>query len=123
METVDVRGPKAPKDPVKKKAFFFIMQGKEIYGSPQPDGRGIQFIYENDGRLIDAARLSGNITDDYMLELLKTTQGFRKMVHSIGVSVSGRIPEEKVKFVFQMYPKNPGDPSTEITSEFERDKI
>lgn len=121
METVEVRGPKAPKDPVKKKAFFFIMQGKEIYGSPQPDGRGIQFIYENDGRLIDAARLSGNITDDYMLELLKTTQGFRKMVHSIGVSVSGRIPEEKVKFVFQMYPKNPGDPSTEITSEFEMD--
>ncbi len=117
-----VRGPKAPKDPIKKKPFFFIMQGKDIYGSPQPDGRGIQFIYESDGRLINAARLAGNITDDYMLELLKTTEGFRKMVHSIGVSVSSRVKDEKVKFVFQMYGETQTDPtSTQIELEFEMD--
>ncbi|ADL33062.1 hypothetical protein bpr_I0314 [Butyrivibrio proteoclasticus B316] len=122
MDAVEVRGPKAPKDPIKKKPFFFIMQGKEIYGAPQPDGRGIQFIYESDGRLIDAARLSGNITDDYMLGLLKTTEGFRKMVHSIGVSVSGRVKEEKVRFVFQMYGATQSDPtSTQITLDFEMD--
>lgn len=121
META-VRGPKAPKDPIKKKPFFFIMQGKEIYGAPQPDGRGIQFIYESDGRLINAARISGNITDDYMLELLKTTEGFRKMVHSIGVSVSSRVPDEKVRFVFQMYGETQTDPtSTQIKLDFETD--
>ena len=121
MRVAEKNGPKAPKDPTKKKPFFFIMQGKEIYGAPAQNGKGIQFIYENDGRLINAARLSGNISDDHMLDLLKTTEGFKEMVHSIGVSVSGRIPDEKVKFVFQMYGKNPGDPSTEITDEFEID--
>ena len=103
MQGIEQNGPKAPKDPTKKRPFFFIMQGKDIFGAPQPDGRGIQFIYENDGRLIDAARLAGSITDDYMLDLLRTTAGFRKMVHSIGVSVSGRVPDEQVKFVMQMY--------------------
>lgn len=122
METTKVRGPKAPKDPIKKKPFFFIMQGKEIFGAPQPDGRGIQFIYESDGRLINAARLAGNITDDYMLELLKTTEGFKKMVHSIGVSVSSRLKEEKVRFVFQMYGSTQADPtSTQISLDFETD--
>jgi lysophospholipase L1-like esterase len=122
MDTTEVRGPKAPKDPIKKKPFFFIMQGKEIFGAPQPDGRGIQFIYENDGRLINSARLSGNITDDYMLDLLKTTEGFRKMVHSIGVSVSGRIKDEKVRFVFQMYGETQTDPtSTQIVMDMEMD--
>ena len=121
MDATEVRGPKAPKDPIKKKPFFFIMQGKDIFGAPQPDGRGIQFIYEDSGRLINAAKIAGNITDDYMLELLKTTEGLKKMVHSIGVSVSGRLKDEKVKFVFQMYPKKPGDPSTEIVKELDMD--
>lgn len=35
--------PKAPKDPEKKRKSFFIMRGKEIAGSVQPDGRGVQF--------------------------------------------------------------------------------
>ena len=121
MDATEVRGPKAPKDPIKKKPFFFIMQGKDIFGAPQPDGRGIQFIYEDSGRLINAAKIAGNITDDYMLELLKTTEGLKKMVHSIGVSVSGRLKDEKVKFVFQMYPKKPGEPSTEIVKELDMD--
>ena len=42
----------APKDPEKPRAYFYIMRGKEVFGAKQPDGRGIQFIYENDGRLI-----------------------------------------------------------------------
>ena len=120
-KSVNNGGPVAPKDPVKKRPFFFIMQGKQVYGSPQPDGRGIQFIYENDGRLIDAARLAGNISDDYMLDLLRSTAGFRRMVHSIGVSVTGRVPDEKVNFVMQMYPKAPGEPATSIEKELDMD--
>lgn len=93
----------APKDPEKQRSFFYIMREKEVFGSPQPDGKGVQFIYENDNRLINSARIVGNIDDESMLELLKTTEGFRKMVHSIGVSVEMDDPEDDVEFIFQMY--------------------
>ena len=116
-----VGGPKAPKDPTKKRPFFFIMQGKEIYGAPQPGGLGVQFLYMDYGRLIDAARLSGNIEDEYMLDLLKSAAGFKKVVHSIGVSVSGRDVREPVKFVLEMYPNNPGEEATKIETQLPMD--
>lgn len=97
--------PTAPKDPEKKRDYFYIMRGKEIFGAKQPNGRGVQFIYENDGRLINSAQIVGNITDTDMLELLKTTAGFRKLVHSIGVSVETDNVEEEITFIFQMYGK------------------
>ena len=103
-----VQGPVAPKDPTKKRPFFYIMQEKEIFGAKQPDGRGVQFIYENDNRLINSAQIAGNVTDKDMLELLKTTAGFRKLVNSIGVSVDIVTPvsqTREVRFVFQMYGK------------------
>ena len=81
-----IQGPAAPKDPTRKSPFFYIMQEKEIFGAKQTDGRGIQFIYENDNRLINSAQIAGNVTDEEILELLKTTEGFRKLVHSIGVT-------------------------------------
>ncbi|MBE5859202.1 MAG: SGNH/GDSL hydrolase family protein [Butyrivibrio sp.] len=121
MKDIEKRGPKAPKDPIKKRPYFFVMQGKGIYGSPQADGRGVQFIYANDGRVIDAARLAGNLTDEEMLDNLRSTKGFRKMVHSIGVSVSSGNDTENVRFVIQMYPENPGEASTEISLLFEAD--
>lgn len=98
-------GPKAPKDPTKKRKSFFIMRGKQVAGSPQQDGRGIQYIYENDGRLISSAKLVGNIADEEILGLLKTTEGFRKLVHSIGVTVEAEDRNQIVTFAFQMYGK------------------
>lgn len=95
----------APKDPEKPRAYFYIMRGKEVFGAKQPDGRGIQFIYENDGRLINSAQIVGNITDSTILNLLETTEGFRKLVHSIGISVETDNMDEEVEFVFQMYGK------------------
>lgn len=100
-----MRGPTAPKDPEKRRPFFYIMRDKEVFGAKTPDGRGIQFIYENDGRLLSSARIVGNITDESMIELLKTTAGFQKLVHSIGISVETAQQDEKVKFIFQMYGK------------------
>ena len=35
MQQNEIRGPKAPKDPVMKRPYFFIMQGKGIYGAPR----------------------------------------------------------------------------------------
>ena len=42
-------GPVAPKNPEKVRAFFYIMRQKEIFGTAQEDGTGIQYIYESDG--------------------------------------------------------------------------
>lgn len=99
-------GPKAPKDPEKKRSGFYIMRNKQISGSPQPDGTGVQFIYLNDGRLLSSARIVGNITDDAMLNMLSTTEGFRRLVHSIGVSVEMDGVDKTAEFVFQMYGKS-----------------
>ena len=82
-----MEGPKAPKDPTAKGSSFYICRQKDIAGNPTPDGRGIQFIYLNDVRLITFAQMVGNITDEDMLEHLKTAQGFLSMVAGIGVSV------------------------------------
>lgn len=98
-------GKTAPKDPESRRSFFYVMRDKEIFGSVQPDGRNVQFIYEDMGRLINSAQLTGNITDEEMLALLRDTAGFRKLVHSIGVSVETKDPAQKVDFVFQMYGK------------------
>ena len=105
MSTTTQGGPKAPKDPTKKRKGFYIMRNKSVAGSPQPDGRGVQFLYMNDGRMISIARLVGNITDESMLDMLKTTADFRKLVHSIGVTVEMDNQEEMVDFVLQMYGK------------------
>lgn len=99
----EIRGPKAPKDPTKKRPCFFVMRNKEVAASPQPDGTGVQFIYEDSGRLINSSKIIGNIEDEEIHELLKTTAGFRKLVHSIGVTVEAENIEENVNFAFQMY--------------------
>lgn len=98
-------GPAAPKDAVKKRKSFYIMRNKEIAGSPRPDGSGVQYIYLNDGRMVSSARIVGNIENTEMLELLKTAEGFRRLVHSIGVSAEGGDGKGTLGFVFQMYGK------------------
>ncbi|RDY33094.1 SGNH/GDSL hydrolase family protein [Lachnotalea glycerini] len=98
-----MEGPKAPRDPEKRRPYFYIMRGKEIFGAKQTDGKGVQFIFENDGRLINSAQITGNIADQEILDLLKTTDGFRKLIHSIGISIETENTEDSVEFVFQMY--------------------
>ena len=89
-----MNGPAAPKDPEQRRPYFYIMKDKDIFGSTQEDGRGIQFLYQSDGRLISSAKIVGNIEDEDMLKLLETVDGFRKLVHSIGVSVETENPKE-----------------------------
>ncbi|WP_026527460.1 SGNH/GDSL hydrolase family protein [Butyrivibrio sp. VCD2006] len=121
MSNEERKGPVAPKDPTKKRPYFYVMQDKGIFAAPQPDGRGIQFIYEDNGRLPDSAKLTGNVTDEELLKMLTSAEGFRKLVHSIGVSVTEDSRQEKVKFVFQMYGQNQEDPATMISKEFTAD--
>ena len=75
-----MEGPKAPRDPEKMRPYFYILKDKEIFGSKQEDGTGIQFVYESDGRLINSAQIAGNITDQEELALLENVEGFRKLV-------------------------------------------
>lgn len=98
-----MEGPKAPKDPVAKKSSFFIMRQKQIAGGAQSDGRGIQFIYLNDVRLTTFARMVGNITDEAVIEMLRTAEGFRKLVAGIGVTLEAPERDQTIDFVFQMY--------------------
>ncbi|MCR5343639.1 MAG: SGNH/GDSL hydrolase family protein [Butyrivibrio sp.] len=121
MSTEERKGPVAPKDPTKKRPFFYIMQDKQIFAAPQPDGRGIQFIYEDMGRLQDSAKLQGNVTDEKILQMLGTAEGFRKLVHSIGVYVTEETRKETVTFVLQMYGDNQGDPATIVSKSFVAD--
>lgn len=100
-----MEGPKAPKDAVEKKNGFYIMNSKQIAGSIQPNGSGTQFVYLNNDRLISSARIDGNIQDEKILQLLKTTEGFRTLVHSIGVKIETEDQQEMVDFVLQMYGK------------------
>ncbi len=101
-----MEGPKAPKNPVKRRPGFYIMRNKQISGSVQPDGTGVQFIYLNDGRLVSGARIAGNVTDEEMTGMLETAEGFKRLVHSIGVSVEMEDSEKQVEFMFQMYGKS-----------------
>lgn len=98
-------GPKAPKDPTKKRDGFYIMHNKGIAALPQPDGKGVCFIYESDGRLINAAKLVGSIEDEEELKCLETVDGFKKLVHSVGVTIECEDTSVIARFVFQMYGK------------------
>ena len=99
-------GPKAPKDAEKKRKSFFVMRNKAVAGSVQPDGTGTQFIYLNDSRLVSFAKIVGGITDEEILKLLTTAEGFKKLVYSMGVTVEMENPSEVVQFAFQMYGKS-----------------
>ena len=98
-------GPIAPKDPVKKRDFFYIMSEKQISAAPMPDGRGICFIYEDGGRMLSAAKIIGGMTDESEIDMLKTVEGFKKLVYGIGVSVMCSEVKE-CDFAFQMYGKS-----------------
>lgn len=99
-------GPIAPRDPERKRQGFYIMRNKQVSGSEQPDGTGVQFIYLSDGRLVSSAQIVGNIMDETILDMLTSADGFRRLVHSIGVSVEMEDRAKQVDFVFQMYGKS-----------------
>lgn len=97
-------GPIAPKDPVKRRDFFYIMLDKQVSAAPAPNGRGICFIYEDGGRMMSAARITGNMTDEETIAMLATADGFKKLVYGIGVSVMTKDAPD-CDFVFQFYGK------------------
>lgn len=105
QEEQENSGPAAPRDPVAKRSGFFIMFESVIEASPRNGGKPSQDIYL-EGRLYEVARFTGGVTDEGILELLKNCSGFRKLVHSIGVSVKARSEKTAtVDFVLQHWGK------------------
>ena len=100
-----MEGPAAPKDPAAKRSGFYIMYEAKIEGTSRPWGVHSQEIYL-EGRLVDQARYTGAVSDEAILELLKSTAGFRRLVHSIGVSVRpDKAGTASLAFTMQHYAK------------------
>lgn len=96
---------KAPTDPEKNRPYFYIIKDKELFTQSDEEGKGVSFLYQSDGRLISSATFTGNVTDENILKLMETVDGFKKLVHSVGVSVEMDDKDKQAEFVFQMYGK------------------
>ncbi len=96
-------GPMAPRDPEDRRCGFYVFLDKEVGGVPQDDGSNRHPIYLDGDRLITFARIVGGMTDESMLEMLTTVEGFRRLVHSIGIAVSSLRREMEVRFTFRCY--------------------
>ncbi len=97
------------------------MKNKSICGLKQPNGKNIQYLYQN-GRIANAAKIIGNVEDEEMLELVTTAAGFRKLVSGIGISAElsaeSKATADKTLFAFQFYGhKDPYVTGTTFTKE------
>jgi len=87
-ENNSIEGPKAPKDPLKRRCSIFFMFQATIEATARSEGKPSQDIYL-EGRIKDTVKFTGGVTDEKILKLLENCSGFHKLVHSIGVSVKG----------------------------------
>lgn len=88
----------APKDPQDKRKGFYVLLDQNVGGVPQNDGLGRHPIFLSGDRLTTLAKIVGGITDEAMLAQLTTAEGFRRLVHSIGVSAQAADRELTVGF-------------------------
>ena len=103
---IDLGGPKAPKDPTKKRSCLYAMMDTPIEASARQDSRPSQEFYMDNKRIIDKVKLASGFTDENILNLLGDCAGFHKLVHSIGVCVkSDTDPDGTVDFVLQNWGK------------------
>ncbi|WP_054740266.1 SGNH/GDSL hydrolase family protein [Cellulosilyticum ruminicola] len=98
------RGPVAPKDPTEKQKGFYILLDTIVEALERKGQSPAQDIYLDCGRLMNNAKIVGDIKDQEILDLLDKTNDFRKLVKKIGVTVSSN-ETEKVNFVFHSYGK------------------
>jgi len=98
MENNVARGPKAPKDPTKKRSVIYIMLDDAVEGRPNDFG-GFADVNFLEGRV--AAKVT-NLLPELDRELavkLQTCAGFRELVHSIGVSIKADKEEDRGKTI------------------------
>lgn len=88
----------APKDPTRKRPGFYVLLDKQVGGIPQDDGKGRHSVFISSDRLPSFARVTGGVQDETILKLLTSAAGFRRLVHSIGVSITTEDPGMEVGF-------------------------
>ena len=86
MEQSNVKGPKAPKDPTKKRAAVYFMLDDAVEGRPDGNG-GFTEVHFLEGRV--AAKVTSLLPelDASIAKKLQMSDGFRELVHSIGVTM------------------------------------
>lgn len=89
-----MKGPKAPKDPVEKRPAVYVMVDSIIEGSPRENGKFQDICYLN-GRIAQKISVLCNDMPKEILELVPTGEGFRKLVHTIGVTVLAADKEQQ----------------------------
>lgn len=102
-----MRGPTAPKDPTKKRSCLYMMLDQDIAGMPGNDGSCRDTNYM-EGRLIQQVKGICGDVDEEVLKLLENMEGFTKLVHSVGVSITASSEAEKsehIGFIMQCYGK------------------
>jgi hypothetical protein len=101
-----IEGPKAPKDPADRRNGFFVLYETAIEATARAEGKPSQEVYLEGNYLIDKAKFLGGVTNEAILEFLGSSTGFRKLVHSIGVSVRrANAQEDPVTFLLQHWGK------------------
>lgn len=100
---LDMKGPKAPRDPEKKRDSFYIMFEKEIASGIMPSGEVGTQIHLNNGRLLASAGIVGGVNNQEIIDMLKTKEGFCRLVHSIGISILTERAEETIEFKLMFY--------------------
>lgn len=98
MKNNITKGPKAPKDPTKKRSAVYIMLDDAIEGRQNGSG-GFSDVNFLEGRV--AAKVM-NLLPELNRELanrLQTCEGFRELVHSIGISVKADRKEDRNKVI------------------------
>lgn len=102
-----MKGPAAPKDPVEKRPCLYVVLDKTISGSKDPEGVIRDYVYL-EGRMTDQVRFTSGKIEEELLQMLPRMETFRKLVHSVGVSIKAEDPEDRdqeVEFEFQCYGK------------------
>lgn len=103
-----MRGPVAPKDPVEKRPCLYVVLDKIISGNKDPQGVVRDCIYL-EGRMEDQVRFTSGDIDEEIIKMLPKMETFRKLVHSVGVSIKAEDPDDRqkeVEFQFQCYGKD-----------------
>lgn len=106
-----MRGPKAPKDAVAKRPAVYVMVDSVIEGSPRENGKYQDICYLN-GRIRQKISVLCEQMPEEILELVPEGKGFRKLVHTIGVTVVATKKEyqkETVTFALNCLSTIPGE--------------
>ena len=83
----------APRDPIPQREALYILVDKPVGGGGS-DAEANRFpVFLNDERLVTFAKIVGGVRDENILQMLQTAKGFRRLVHSIGVSVVSDAPD------------------------------